>query len=136
MNVQHLDRVHHHHESGVETQRLCPWPVLNAPFEGSWFVVRAGTASDPDRHPDHELWIAVRGEATIDVDGERRRFADGDILYLPPHAAHRVINDGDRDFEMYGVWWDPDLARRFTDRHERETAPTPAGALRPEGAAS
>ena len=96
MNVQTLDRDHLHHESGVQTQRLCPWPVLNAPFEGSWFVVHPGTASDPDRHHDYEMWIAIRGEALIDVDGERRRFAAGDILYLPPYTGHRVFNDGDR----------------------------------------
>ena len=132
MNVQTLDRDHLHHESGVQTQRLCPWPVLNAPFEGSWFVVHPGTASDPDRHHDYEMWIAIRGEALIDVDGERRRFAAGDILYLPPYTGHRVFNDGDRDFEMYGVWWDPDLASRFSERHVREQNEAPVAALQPE----
>jgi mannose-6-phosphate isomerase-like protein (cupin superfamily) len=132
MNIRNLDRAHLRHENGLEAQRLCPWPVLNAPFEGSWCVVRPGVASTPDCHHDYEMWIAMSGEATVDVDGAEAPFVRGDVLYLPPNVPHRVINRGDRDFEMYSVWWDPNLAERFTSRHrEAATEPVAAGPGRP-----
>jgi len=34
-----------------------------------------------------------------------------------------VLNRGTEDFEMYAIWWDPDLAAAFAERHVRtETA--------------
>jgi mannose-6-phosphate isomerase-like protein (cupin superfamily) len=118
VNIRGLDRNRLRHENAIETQRLCPWPVLNAPFEGSWCVVRAGVTSTLDRHPDYEMWIAMTGQAVVEVGGEERSFSSGDVLYLPPETPHRVINRSDRDFEMYSVWWDRSLAGRFNERHE------------------
>lgn len=117
MEFRQLHRGRLHHENGLDSQRLLPWPALNAPFEGSWCVVRAGTASTPHLHHEYEIFIAVAGEALVEADGVRRPFRTGDVVYFPPGEEHRVVNDGDRDFEMYSVWWDPDMVTRFSDRH-------------------
>lgn len=125
MNIRGLDRNRLRHENGIETQRLCPWPQLNAPFEGSWCVVRPGVVSTLDCHPDYEIWIAMSGQSVVEVSGEERGFESGDVLYLPPNTPHRVFNRSQGDFEMYSVWWDPALAGRFAYRHEMG-APDPA----------
>ncbi|KOG67619.1 MULTISPECIES: cupin domain-containing protein [Streptomyces] len=120
MLIKHLDRAGLTHENGLDAQRLLPWPELNAPFEGSWCVIRPGTASTAHSHHEHEIFIALRGEAFLEAGGERVPFTAGDIVHFPPHREHRVVNDSGADFEMYSVWWDAEMADRFTHRHARE----------------
>ena len=120
MDIRQLDRDGLTHENGLDAQRLLPWPTLNAPFEGSWCVIRPGTASTMHAHHEHEIFIALRGAAVLESGGERAPFAAGDVVHFRPHTEHRVINDGDSDFEMYSVWWDADMAHRFVDRDRAE----------------
>ncbi len=116
IEVVRLNRDSLVHEYGVDTQRLQPWAVLNAPFEASWAVVRAGTASTRHSHHEHEIFVAVRGRAVIECEGERATFAMGDVAFFAPRLRHRVINDSSEDFEFYSVWWDEEMAGRFISR--------------------
>jgi mannose-6-phosphate isomerase-like protein (cupin superfamily) len=106
------------HENGLDVQRLLPWPALDAPFEGSWCVLRPGTASTPHSHHEHEIFIAVSGTAVLRSEGEDAAFRSGDVVYFPPGRTHQVVNESERDFEMYSVWWDSEMAGRFTARRE------------------
>lgn len=117
MDIHPLDRGHLTHENGAHTQRLLPWPALNAPFEGSWAVVGPGTATGTHSHDEYEIFIAVRGTAVLECDGVRAPFVAGDIAQFQPHQEHRAINESDADFELYCVWWDADMSARFTARH-------------------
>jgi mannose-6-phosphate isomerase-like protein (cupin superfamily) len=120
MDIHQLDRDCLVHENGLDSQRLLPWATLNAPFEGSWCVIRPGTASTPHAHHEHEIFIALSGAAVLESEGERAPFVAGDIVHFRPHTEHRVVNDGTADFEMYSVWWDEDMAARFTARNTDE----------------
>jgi mannose-6-phosphate isomerase-like protein (cupin superfamily) len=126
MDVRPLLRDQMNHENGADAQRLLPWPTLNAPFEGSWCVVPAGGATGVHAHPEYEIFIAVTGEAVLDSAGERRPFRAGDIVHFPPNIAHRVVNGGQRDFEMYCIWWDALMSTEFVGRHDREEVTTGA----------
>ncbi len=105
-------------ENGADGQRLVPWHVLNAPFEGAWVRVPAHGGTGAHSHHEYEIFIAVSGEAVLQSGDERRSFRVGDVVHFPPHTEHRVINDAATDFEMYCVWWDTDMSTRFVDRHE------------------
>jgi mannose-6-phosphate isomerase-like protein (cupin superfamily) len=117
MDIRGLNREQLVHENGLDAQRLLPWPVLNAPFEGSWCVIRPGTASTAHAHHEYEIFIAMRGEAFLESRGDRRPFNAGDIVHFTPGVEHRVVNDSGEDFEMYSVWWDLEMAERFAERH-------------------
>ncbi|MFF4953024.1 cupin domain-containing protein [Streptomyces chattanoogensis] len=117
MFIKHLDRAGLHHENGLDAQRLLPWSELNAPFEGSWCVIRPGTASTAHGHHEYEIFIALSGEAVLESRGERVPFKAGDIVHFPPHHEHRVINESGSDFEMYSIWWDAEMGERFAVRH-------------------
>lgn len=95
------------------SQPLVPWPALSAPFEGAWCVIESGSSSRRHAHHEHEIFIAMHGEALLEAGGERVAFRKGDIAHFPPHTAHQVINEGTEDFELYAVWWDSDMADRF-----------------------
>ena len=117
VEVVRLERDTLRREYGVDTQRLQPWAVLNAPFEGSWAVVRAGTDSTLHSHHEHEIFIGLRGQAVIECDGEQAPFRAGDVAFFKPGLLHRVLNDGGEDFEFYSVWWDEEMAERFISRN-------------------
>lgn len=116
IHVVRLERDKLQPEYGVDAQRLQPWAVLNAPFESAWAVVRAGTHSTLHSHHEHEIFVAVKGEAVIECDGQRAAFRTGDVAFFQPGLQHRVLNDGEEDFEFYSVWWDQQMAERFISR--------------------
>lgn len=120
-DIQHLDRDDLLHEYGLDTQRLLPWSVLNAPFEGSWAVARPHTTSTLHSHHEHEIFIAVRGSAVIECDGDRTPFATGDVAFFRPGSEHHLLNDGDDEFVFYSVWWDEEMAERFLARNRTES---------------
>jgi len=123
MHLRSLTRDTLKHENGLHAQRLLPWPALNAPFEGSWCVIAPGTSSTPHGHHEYEIFIAVSGAAWLESQGERRRFTAGDIVYFDPHTPHAVVNDSTEPFEMYSIWWDPDMSNRFLDRDATRKQP-------------
>ncbi len=117
MDIRKLDRGNLTAEYGVLTQRLLPWPVINAPFEGAWAVIEPGSATTPHSHHEYEMFIATAGEAVLQVGEERSPFVAGDVAYMTPGQTHQVINESDADFQMYSVWWDPEMTERFTAAH-------------------
>jgi mannose-6-phosphate isomerase-like protein (cupin superfamily) len=118
--VVHLDWENLLHEYGLDTQRLFPWDVLNAPFESSWAVARPRTASTLHSHHEHEIFIAVRGNAVIECDGEPTPFKSGDVSFFRPGHQHRLLNDNDEEFVFYSVWWDAEMSERFLARNRAE----------------
>ncbi|WP_066954641.1 cupin domain-containing protein [Streptomyces lushanensis] len=122
MEIRALNRENLKPDNGLRAQRLMPWAPLNAPFEGSWCVVPPGAASGPHDHHEYEIWVAMTGEAEIISEGRRVPFTAGDVVHFQPGTRHQVVNDGAADFQMYAVWWDAELAERFTARHNEETA--------------
>jgi mannose-6-phosphate isomerase-like protein (cupin superfamily) len=117
VQLRRLDRANLTRAYGADGERLLPWPALNAPFEGAWVVVRAGTESTPHAHHEYEIFIAVSGRSTLYVDDDRRDFVAGDIAYMPPGSTHRVAAGSDVDFEYYSIWWDTEMSHSFVARH-------------------
>jgi mannose-6-phosphate isomerase-like protein (cupin superfamily) len=122
IDLRRLHREHLERAYGLDGQRLLPWPQLNAPFEGAWCVLRAGTESTPHSHHEYEIFIAISGAAEVVVDSDRHPFVAGDIVRLPPGSVHRVVNDGATDFEYFGLWWDEEMSAKFIARHEASTS--------------
>jgi quercetin dioxygenase-like cupin family protein len=118
MQIRPLVREQMVRENGADGQRLVPWDVLNAPFEGAWVRVPAGGATGAHSHHEYEIFIAVNGAAELESNGERRSFRVGDIAHFPPHTEHRVVNaSASADFEMYSIWWDPAMSDAFVTEH-------------------
>ncbi len=118
--IVHLRRDSLVHEYGVHTQRLFPWDVLNAPFEGAWCVTAPRSTSAPHSHHEHEIFIAVRGAAVLECDGDKKPFTAGDVAFFRPGTQHFLRNDSDQEFVFYSVWWDEDMSKRFVARNRAE----------------
>ena len=103
-------------EYGLHTQRLFPWDVVNAPFECSWAVADPRTRSKLHSHHEQEIFIAVKGSAVLEIDGEQEPFNAGDVAYFKPGKEHRLLNDGDEEFTFYSVWWDRAMSEKYMER--------------------
>ena len=119
MEIRSLDRDQLGPDNNY-SQRLMPWPAVNAPFEGAWCVIKPGESSTKHAHHEYEIFIAMSGEAVLESAGERTSFVAGDIVHFPPFVDHQVINESGTDFEMYTVWWDVAMTNAFALRHESE----------------
>ncbi|HEY2443347.1 MAG TPA: cupin domain-containing protein [Streptosporangiaceae bacterium] len=111
--VVHMDADNLLYEYGLHTQRLMPWGALNAPFESSWALAKPRTRSTLHSHHEHEIFVAVRGSAVIECDGQETPFRAGDVCFFKPGRKHRLLNDGDEEFMFYSIWWDKDMAEGF-----------------------
>lgn len=117
-SFKNLDRIAMRLENNLYAQRLLPWPELNAPFEGSWCVINAGSTSTPHEHHEYEVFIALKGSAFILCENKKTPFSIGDIVQFPPYIKHCVVNESDEPFEMYSIWWDMEMSERFVERHQ------------------
>jgi len=114
-------------EYGLVAQRLQPWAVCNAPFESAWAVVEPHTESVLHSHHEHEIFVAVGGEAVIECEGERTPFGRGDVAFFKPGLRHHILNESDAIFEFYSIWWDETMASTYIARNRAEAAePTDA----------
>lgn len=120
MQIRRLNRAHLTRAHGLDSERLLPWPQLNAPFEGAWCVLAPGDVSTAHAHHEYELFIAIAGRSTLVVDDQRHGFAAGDIAHLEPGRTHQVVNDGEQPFEFYCIWWDTAMSAIFVARHQEQ----------------
>src|SRR5437667_134322 len=59
VEIRNLDRANLTKAYGLDSQRLLPWPALNAPFEGAWCILRSGDESTQHSHHEYEIFIAM-----------------------------------------------------------------------------
>lgn len=77
------------------------------------WVFPPGATEGDHVHPDREdgaldeLYLLVRGRATMTLDGRPVELAPGDALLAPAGAEHGVRNDGPDPAEFVVVWGPP-----------------------------
>lgn len=71
----------------------------------------AGLSShDPHRHPHHELFILLEGDAIIQVNGEDHEFHTGDGCICPGNSAHS-LRKSDPDVPIRYLMFNTEAAR-------------------------
>jgi mannose-6-phosphate isomerase-like protein (cupin superfamily) len=100
------------HMSVVEAMALLPGPdpedrryaVL---FErGSMrALVYAPQGHDPQTpHDQDELYMVTNGHGAFELEGERRRVVQGDIIFVPARGRHRFV-DFTEDLSMWAIFF-------------------------------
>ena len=71
-----------------------------------------------------EHWIMVAGEGEFTLNGEKRRVKNGDYLFIPQGAKHRIANNGKEPLEFVevqqGTYFGEDDIARFDDDYGRK----------------
>ncbi|HEY0524809.1 MAG TPA: cupin domain-containing protein [Stellaceae bacterium] len=109
------------HEYDLDGSRLLPWDDYPMPFAGGWCVVRPHTKSEPHTQIDQEIFIAIKGKGVVVIGDKQYDFEMGDIVAIPKHTNHYVVNDSDEDFHFYVVWWDVNYATKFLQENNERT---------------
>lgn len=63
-------------------------------------------SDDQGPHDQDELYVVVAGSGFLRIGEERRRFAPGDLLFVPAGEEHR-FEEFSSDFRVWAVFWGP-----------------------------
>jgi mannose-6-phosphate isomerase-like protein (cupin superfamily) len=67
------------------------------------------------RHPYDETWVVQEGHLTFTVDGESLHPGPGDIVIVPPGAAHKFTNDGPGRSSMVCIHASPTMITEWLE---------------------
>ena len=56
----------------------------------SEFEIAPGTHLEPHRHNTHEFFYVLSGRALMRIEKEQREVGPGDLIHIPPNAAHSI----------------------------------------------
>ena len=66
--------------------------------------IAPGERSGEHRHIFEELLLVVKGRGYDLHDGTQHRWAEGDLICVPPMIVHQHVNDGTESAQLVSVW--------------------------------
>jgi mannose-6-phosphate isomerase-like protein (cupin superfamily) len=102
----------------IETQSRLPLPATAKWPEGVWdsLAFAHGSMSAilftprgtdyQSSHEQDELYIVLKRNGVLVVDGSRHPFVAGDALFVPANADHRFVEFTD-DLATWAIFWGP-----------------------------
>ena len=62
----------------------------------TWVDCAPGSMQAVHGHPDTEqVYVIVRGRGVMQIGGEMQEVGEGELVYIPPGAAHAIKNTSD-----------------------------------------
>ena len=58
------------------------------------------------KHGQDELYIVIKGSGTLLIEGSRREFVEGDVLFVAAETEHRFL-DFTQDLITWAIFWGP-----------------------------
>jgi len=120
VDTQTIDRLLAEHPL-QENENIRTVPVA-ATAETKQLLVQVRDREPRHYHADSDLAVfLLRGRGEIEINGERRKVAAGDVIHIPRRAVHAYINHGPEVGVAFVVMSPPPGPR------DRVLVPTPAG---------
>lgn len=75
-----------------------PWGRWEVLLDSSYCKVKrlivnpGGRLSYQKHFKREEIWIVVQGIATVTLDGDTKDYTEGQIVFIPKEALHRIAN--------------------------------------------
>ncbi|MCM0673471.1 cupin domain-containing protein [Micromonospora phytophila] len=76
-----------------------------ASLEAFWDELKPGASSPFDQHDAVELWFISSGRGRLELNGERRDLAPGQVVVIPSRATHQVWCTGDEPLVTFSLAW-------------------------------
>lgn len=73
--------------------------VSDTELTATWVEVEPGARQKMHSHEPEQVYIVVRGEAVMTVDGDEQGVGEGDLVHVPPYAEHGIRNTGNGTLE-------------------------------------
>jgi mannose-6-phosphate isomerase-like protein (cupin superfamily) len=118
------------HEQDVEGDRIGPphqrviRHLVTPENMGSQYLwlgtssVDPGFTSNAHAHEDQEeVFYCVSGQGRIKVDDEEAPLEPGIVVYVPPKAVHKLINDGEEILKVVSAVAPPFIPEKYRKDH-------------------
>lgn len=94
-------------KNGCDIRQLYPWEgVVEPPWNSTLCAIRPTESSTPHSHATDETFIFVSGTGHVEIDGESRPVAEGDVIYIPNGLRHIVTNDDtEKALTFVSIYW-------------------------------
>jgi (S)-ureidoglycine aminohydrolase len=77
-----------------------------AQFEMHTTALNADSVSHaPHTHVQEEIILILRGNVTMHIDGKLYPASPGDVVFLPSHVPHALMNTGKEQCEYFAFQW-------------------------------
>ena len=92
----------------VDVARWEQFPAASEfPFQAMWYCVPPGESSPLDKHPEIELSLVMRGEATVESAGTRTVVKQGSAFLMNSTEPHVVHNTSAEPLLIFSAYWMP-----------------------------
>jgi mannose-6-phosphate isomerase-like protein (cupin superfamily) len=72
-----------------------------------------GEGPSPHRHPYEEIFLTLEGEAIVVANDQELHVGPGDIVIVPPHAAHSFRNSGSLPLRQIDIHVSPTFSTEW-----------------------
>lgn len=79
---------------------------MNPPFGHAWGYLENGGEMKTDVHPTEEIYIVVKGQGQINIEGEISKVKAGDVVEIPPDNNHSISCQDNESLLWAAFWWD------------------------------
>ncbi len=92
------------HENTILAAPVMP-EGLKCPFDHAWGYLAGPGEMEYHKHPKEEVYIFLKGNGFVRIDGEDIPAAAGDVIRVPYNAMHTVINRVNEELLWAAMWW-------------------------------
>jgi len=97
-----IDENSHGGQGTIEIQKM----YRREDFQGAWdFALRVvmpphSSMGVHEHGEDEEMYIILKGEGLMIIEGEEKRVSKGDMILNKPHGTHGLLNDSSEQLEL------------------------------------
>jgi mannose-6-phosphate isomerase-like protein (cupin superfamily) len=78
---------------------------LHAPFDAAWGYLEGKSMMESHSHPTEEIYTVFAGKGFCHINEERFPVIPGDIINVPPNAAHTMECEEGETLLWAAFWW-------------------------------
>jgi len=79
---------------------------MKAPFGHAWGYLEGKSMMETHAHPTDEVYLVFAGKGYCHVNGERFEVQPGDVVEIPPDAAHTMECEAGGTLLWAALWWE------------------------------
>ncbi len=79
---------------------------MNPPFGHAWGYLENSGEMETDVHPAAEIYIIVKGQGQVKIEGEISEVEAGDVVEIPPDNKHSISCKENQELLWAAFWWD------------------------------
>lgn len=93
------------HGGTILADRVVP-EEMKTPFDHAYGYLEKEGSMEEHSHPTQEIYFIYSGAGSITVDGVTESLVPGEVVAIPPNAAHSMTVEPGNHLLWAALWWD------------------------------